>query len=200
MRLEEEKKRLECYEDDDDENLPFINDLKAIEIPVNFWMHLMDKYNRRGDPSNHINIYKMKLQGQSPVVKYDGGGHRPAQRHSKKEEEIVKSYFKRFNNIINKIETVTDEKALDALVTGLHKLTSFWRNMQNIQPKTYSQLVDLVQHKTWSEETIENREKAEKKRGDRYRREERCSPEPRFNHFQKRHSLGPQNNYYRRFN
>ncbi|KAL2465902.1 Retrotrans gag domain-containing protein [Abeliophyllum distichum] len=29
----------------------------------------MDKYNGRGDPSDHINIYKMKLQGQSPVVK-----------------------------------------------------------------------------------------------------------------------------------
>ncbi|KAL2518393.1 Retrotrans gag domain-containing protein [Abeliophyllum distichum] len=66
---EDEKERLECYEDDDDENLPFTNDLKAIKIPVNFQMPIMDKYNRRGDPSDHINIYKMKLQGQSPAVK-----------------------------------------------------------------------------------------------------------------------------------
>ncbi|KAL2526019.1 Uncharacterized protein Adt_11073 [Abeliophyllum distichum] len=68
-RPEEEKEMLECYEDDDDENLPFTNYLKAIEIPVNFRMPLMDKYNGRGDLSDHINIYKMKLQGQSPAVK-----------------------------------------------------------------------------------------------------------------------------------
>ncbi|KAL2505530.1 activating signal cointegrator 1 complex subunit 2-like protein [Abeliophyllum distichum] len=66
---EEEKERLECYEDDDDENLPFTNDLKAIEIPVNFQMPIMDKYNRRSDPSDHINIYKTKIHGQSSTVK-----------------------------------------------------------------------------------------------------------------------------------
>ncbi|KAL2479829.1 hypothetical protein Adt_32795 [Abeliophyllum distichum] len=69
VRHEEEKERLECYEDDDDENLTFTNDLKAKEILVNFWMPLIDKYNEIGDPSDHINIYKTKLQGQSFVVK-----------------------------------------------------------------------------------------------------------------------------------
>ncbi|KAL2532255.1 Uncharacterized protein Adt_05606 [Abeliophyllum distichum] len=40
-----------------------------------------------------------------------------AQLHNirQKEEESVKSYFKRFNNVNNKIESVTDDKALDAL-------------------------------------------------------------------------------------
>ncbi|KAL2506219.1 Retrotrans gag domain-containing protein [Abeliophyllum distichum] len=80
-----------------------------------------------------------------------------------KEGKTVKSYFKRFSNVINKIETVTDEKALDTLVIGLHIRTSFWRDVQNSQPKTYSQLVDLVQHEIRLEETIENRKKAEKK-------------------------------------
>ncbi|KAL2475480.1 Retrotrans gag domain-containing protein [Abeliophyllum distichum] len=70
VRPEEEKERLECYEDDDDdENLSFTNYLKAMEIPANFQMPLMDKYNGRGDPSDHINIYRTKLQGQSPTVK-----------------------------------------------------------------------------------------------------------------------------------
>ncbi|KAL2471973.1 Uncharacterized protein Adt_40109 [Abeliophyllum distichum] len=117
-----------------------------------------------------------------------------------KEEETVKSYFKRFSNVINKIETVTDEKALDALVSGLHMRTPFWRDVQNSQLKTYSQLVDLVQREIRSEETIENREKAKKKRRNRYRREGRRSFEPRFNRFQKKHSTGPRNNHYRRFN
>ncbi|KAL2480305.1 Retrotrans gag domain-containing protein [Abeliophyllum distichum] len=65
----EEKEKLKCYEDDDDENLPFTNDRKAMEIPVSFRMPIMDKYNGRDDPSEHINIYKTKLQGQSSAVK-----------------------------------------------------------------------------------------------------------------------------------
>ncbi|KAL2498149.1 Uncharacterized protein Adt_23699 [Abeliophyllum distichum] len=100
-----------------------------------------------------------------------------------KEGETVKSYFKRFSNVINKIETVTDEKTLDALVTRLHMRTPFWRDVQNNQPKTYSQLVDLVQREIRLEETIENREKAEREREDRYRREGRHFPEPRFSWF-----------------
>ncbi|KAL2466652.1 RNase H domain-containing protein [Abeliophyllum distichum] len=117
-----------------------------------------------------------------------------------KEGKTIKSYFKRFSNVINKIETVTDEKALDALVTGLHMRTPFRRDVQNNQLKTYSQLVDLVQREIRSEETIKNREKAERERGDRYRREGRRSPESRFSRFKKRYSPGPWNNHYRRFN
>ncbi|KAL2518392.1 Uncharacterized protein Adt_14639 [Abeliophyllum distichum] len=117
-----------------------------------------------------------------------------------KEGKPVKSYFKRFSNVINKIKTVTDEKALDTLVTGLHMRTLFWRDVQNSQLKTYSQLVDLVQREIRSKETIENRENAERKRGDHYRREGRRSPELLFSHFQKRYSPGPRNNHYRRFN
>ncbi|KAL2505636.1 Ribonuclease H [Abeliophyllum distichum] len=170
----------ECYEDDDDENLPFTNDLKAMEVLVNFRMPIMDKYNGRGDPSDHINIYKTKLQGQSLVVKCQnfhttlisdvkrwynklkpGNIRRWPQLKKKfinafignqmmivdiaqlnnirqKVGETVKSYFKRFSNVINKIETMTDEKAMDTLVTGHHMRTLFWRDMQNSQPKTYS--------------------------------------------------------------
>ncbi|KAL2498278.1 Uncharacterized protein Adt_23828 [Abeliophyllum distichum] len=65
---EEVKERPECYEDDDDENLSFTNKLKAMELLVNFRMPIMDRYNGRGDPSDHISIYKTKLQGQSPAV------------------------------------------------------------------------------------------------------------------------------------
>ncbi|KAL2526425.1 Uncharacterized protein Adt_11479 [Abeliophyllum distichum] len=155
---------LECYEDDDDENLPFTNDLKAMEIPANFRMPLMDKYNRRGDPLDHINIYKTKLQGQSPAVKCRNFHTTLLNDIRQKEEETDKSYFKRFSNVINKIKTMTDEKVLDTLVTGLHMHTLFWRDIQNSQPKTYSQLVDLVQHKIQSKEMIENREKAERER------------------------------------
>ncbi|KAL2503857.1 Ribonuclease H [Abeliophyllum distichum] len=242
VRPEEEKERLECNEDDDDENFPFTNDLKVMEIPVNFRMPLMDKYKRRGDPSDYINIYKTKLQGQSPAVKCQNFhttlvsdakrwynklkpgrirswhqlkreffnafiGNRTmiadiAQLNDIQQNEwkTVKSYFKRFSNVINKIETVTDEKVLDALVTGFYMCTLFWKDVQNSQPKTYSQLVDLVQHDIQSEKMIENRKKAKRERGDRYRRKGRRSPEPRFNRFQKRHSPGPQNNHYKRFN
>ncbi|KAL2506257.1 hypothetical protein Adt_21878 [Abeliophyllum distichum] len=68
-RPEDEKEMLECYEDDDDKNLPFTNYMKAMEVPANFRIPLMDKYNRKGDPTNHINIYKTKLQGQFPAGK-----------------------------------------------------------------------------------------------------------------------------------
>ncbi|KAL2471211.1 Uncharacterized protein Adt_39347 [Abeliophyllum distichum] len=108
-----------------------------------------------------------------------------------KEGETVKNYFKRFSNVINKIKTVTNKKALDALVTGLHMRTPLWRDVQNSQSKTYSQLVDLVQRKIRSEKTIENREKAKKERGDHYRRDGRHFPEPHFSRFQKKHSSGP---------
>ncbi|KAL2541449.1 Retrotrans gag domain-containing protein [Abeliophyllum distichum] len=66
---EEGKEKPECYEDNDDEILPFTNELKVMELPTNFRMPIMDKYNGKGDPSDHINIYKTKLQGQSPAVK-----------------------------------------------------------------------------------------------------------------------------------
>ncbi|KAL2453586.1 Retrotrans gag domain-containing protein [Abeliophyllum distichum] len=186
-RPEEEKERLECYEDDDDENLLFTNYMKAMEVPTNFRMPLMDKYNERGDPTDHINIYKTKLQGHFPVVKCRNFhtmltsdtnrwynklkpesirswpqlkrefvnafiGNRTmvadiVQLHDirQKEGETIKSYFKRFNNVINKIKTVTNDKVLDALVSGLHMRTPFCRDVQNSQPKTYNQLVDLIQ-------------------------------------------------------
>ncbi|KAL2479543.1 hypothetical protein Adt_32509 [Abeliophyllum distichum] len=107
-----------------------------MEIPANFRMPLMEKYNGRGNPSDHINIYKTKLQGQSPAVKCwnfhtiltsDAKGADIAQLNDiqQKEGKIVKSYFKRFSNVINKIETVTDEKALEALVNGLYMSTPF---------------------------------------------------------------------------
>ncbi|KAL2504572.1 hypothetical protein Adt_20193 [Abeliophyllum distichum] len=65
----DEKEMLECYKDDDNENLSFTNYMKAMEVPANFRMSLMDKYNRRGYHMDHINIYKTKLQGHSPTVK-----------------------------------------------------------------------------------------------------------------------------------
>ncbi|KAL2486592.1 Uncharacterized protein Adt_31348 [Abeliophyllum distichum] len=193
VELEEMKERLECYEDDDDENLPFTNELKAMEVPMNFRMPIMDKYNGRGDPSDHINLYKTKLQGQCPAVKcqnlhttlisdakwwYNKLKPRSIRSWSQlkrefinafignrtmiadiaqlndirqKEGKTIKRYFKRFSNVINKIEIVTDEKALDTLMTGLHMRTPFGREVQNSQPKTYSQFVDLVQREIRSE-------------------------------------------------
>ncbi|KAL2486449.1 Uncharacterized protein Adt_31205 [Abeliophyllum distichum] len=125
-----------------------------------------------------------------------------AQLHDirQKNGETVKSYCKKFSNVINKNETVSDDKALNALVTGLHMHTPFWRDVHNSQPKTYSHLVDLIQREIQSKETIENRERAERDRGDRYRREGRRSRESRFNHFQRKCSSRPQNNIYNRFN
>ncbi|KAL2512800.1 Uncharacterized protein Adt_18400 [Abeliophyllum distichum] len=97
----------------------------------------------------------------------------------------MKGYFKRFSNIINKIKNVTDNKALDALITGLHMRNLFWTDIQNREPKSYTQLVDLIQREIHSEKTIENREKAERDKGDRYHQEGRRSTEPRTNHYRR---------------
>ncbi|KAL2518185.1 Retrotrans gag domain-containing protein [Abeliophyllum distichum] len=69
VRLEDDKENLECHEDEDDENLLFSDLLKAVELSINFKMPPMEKYNRRRDPTDHINVYKTKLQDNSPVVK-----------------------------------------------------------------------------------------------------------------------------------
>ncbi|KAL2470719.1 Retrotrans gag domain-containing protein [Abeliophyllum distichum] len=156
-RLEDEKERLECHEDDDDENLTFFNFMKAMELSVKFRMPHMEKYNGREDPTDHIIMYKTKLQGNSSAVKCRNF-HTTLTSDAKrwynklklesikswpqlkwefinafisnqtmvadiaqlydiwqKEGESMKSYFKRFSNVINKIESVTDNKALDAL-------------------------------------------------------------------------------------
>ncbi|KAL2481391.1 hypothetical protein Adt_34357 [Abeliophyllum distichum] len=170
---EEVKERLECYEDDDDddENLPFTNELKAMEVPVNFRMPIMDKYNERDDslgPHQHIQdeapgpIPRGKMSKTSIPRSY----LMRRATSGRRKEKPSRATSKGFSNVINKIETVTDEKALDALVTGLHMRTLFWRNVQNSQLKTYSQLVDLIQREIRSEEMIENREKAEREIGD----------------------------------
>ncbi|KAL2498637.1 Uncharacterized protein Adt_24187 [Abeliophyllum distichum] len=177
---EEVKERPECYEDDDDENLPFTNELKAMEgtDELSNAHHRQIQRERRFRGSHqHIQDEAPGTIPRSEVPEFSYHAHI---RHEEVEDETVKSYFKRFSNVINKIETVTDKKALDALMTGLHMCTLFWRDVQNSQPKTYSQLVDLVQREIRSEETIENREKAERERGNRYRREGRHSSEPRF--------------------
>ncbi|KAL2492105.1 Uncharacterized protein Adt_27733 [Abeliophyllum distichum] len=166
-RFEDDKEKLECHEDDDEENLPFFDLLKAMELSINFRMPPMEKYNKREDPTDNINVYKTKLHGNSSVVKcrnfhtiltsdakrwYNKLKPRSikswpqlkwkfinafirnwtmivdiVQLHyiRQKEGDSVKSYFKRFSNIINKIESVTKDKALDALVTGLHMFTPF---------------------------------------------------------------------------
>ncbi|KAL2505350.1 hypothetical protein Adt_20971 [Abeliophyllum distichum] len=103
-----------------------------------------------------------------------------AQLHDirQRKKKSVKSYFKRFNGVINKIMNVTDEKALDALVR-----THFWRDVQNSQPKTYAQMVDLIQQEIQFEKMIKIREKVEKEKKDRYHRKGRCFLKHRINRF-----------------
>ncbi|KAL2462290.1 Retrotrans gag domain-containing protein [Abeliophyllum distichum] len=62
--FEDKRAELECDldDDDDDENLSFSKKLKAKELSVGFKMPFIEKYNRRGDPTDHINVYKMRLQ------------------------------------------------------------------------------------------------------------------------------------------
>ncbi|KAL2532536.1 hypothetical protein Adt_05888 [Abeliophyllum distichum] len=68
-RLEDEKEDLECHENDDNKYLPFSNLLKAMEVSIKFRMPSMEKYNRGGDDSNHINVYKTKLQDSFLTLK-----------------------------------------------------------------------------------------------------------------------------------
>ncbi|KAL2474421.1 activating signal cointegrator 1 complex subunit 2-like protein [Abeliophyllum distichum] len=69
VKLGDVKEKLEFHEDDDDENLLFSNLLKAMELSINFRMSPIEKYNERRDSTDHINVYKTKLQGSSPAVK-----------------------------------------------------------------------------------------------------------------------------------
>ncbi|KAL2459969.1 RNase H domain-containing protein [Abeliophyllum distichum] len=151
--------------------------MKAMELPVNFRMPPIEKYNRRRDPTDYINVYKTKLQDSSLTVKcrnihtilssdvtrwYNKLKLESIKSQLKrefinafidnrtmianivqlhdirqKERESVKSYFKRFSNVINKIKSITDDKALDALVTRLHMCTPFGetskKTAQNLQ-------------------------------------------------------------------
>ncbi|KAL2480117.1 Ribonuclease H [Abeliophyllum distichum] len=68
-RLENERLKLECDLDEDDENLSFSKQLKARELSVEFKMPSMEKYKGIDDPTNHINVYKTRLQGYISVVK-----------------------------------------------------------------------------------------------------------------------------------
>ncbi|KAL2498274.1 activating signal cointegrator 1 complex subunit 2-like protein [Abeliophyllum distichum] len=55
--------------DDDDKNIPSSKELKAKEFSNGFKMPPLEKYNRRSDPTNHINMYKTRLQDYIPIVK-----------------------------------------------------------------------------------------------------------------------------------
>ncbi|KAL2543155.1 hypothetical protein Adt_04133 [Abeliophyllum distichum] len=59
--------KLECDLDNDDENLPFSKELKAKKLSVEFKMPSMEKYNGRGDPMDHINVFKTRFQGNIPA-------------------------------------------------------------------------------------------------------------------------------------
>ncbi|KAL2486525.1 Retrotrans gag domain-containing protein [Abeliophyllum distichum] len=69
VKSEDERPKRSCKLDDDDENLPFFKELKARELSTKFKMPPMEKYNGRGDSTNHTNVYKMRLQGYIPADK-----------------------------------------------------------------------------------------------------------------------------------
>ncbi|KAL2466331.1 hypothetical protein Adt_42182 [Abeliophyllum distichum] len=76
VRPEDERSEQSCNHDDDDdddvenENFPFSKELKARKLFTGFKMPPMQKYNGRGDPTDHINVYKTRLQGYIPTVKF----------------------------------------------------------------------------------------------------------------------------------
>lgn len=77
------------------------------------------------------------------------------------EEESLKSYFVRFNAKLIACETILDEKAKDALWSGLLMETPFWRNFYNKNLASYHQLVSIIQNEIQTEYTIENQKKVE---------------------------------------
>ncbi|KAL2497800.1 Gag-pro-like protein [Abeliophyllum distichum] len=58
-----------CDLDDDDEILRLSKELNARVLSIDFKMPPIEKYNRCGDPTDHINVYKTRLQGYIPVVR-----------------------------------------------------------------------------------------------------------------------------------
>ncbi|KAL2532505.1 Retrotrans gag domain-containing protein [Abeliophyllum distichum] len=70
VKPKEEKPEWSWDLDDDDENLSFSKKPKARELPNSFKIPHMEKYNGRGDPTYHINVYKTRLQGYISAVKF----------------------------------------------------------------------------------------------------------------------------------
>ncbi|KAL2480121.1 Retrotrans gag domain-containing protein [Abeliophyllum distichum] len=68
-RFKDERSELEINLDDDDENLPFSKELKAKELLIGLKMPSMEKYNGRGDPMDHIDVYKTRLKDNILTVK-----------------------------------------------------------------------------------------------------------------------------------
>lgn len=56
--------------DDDDENLPFSQELRRTPMPSYYVMPNILKYDRRGNPTKHLNSYKthMSLRGTFPTI------------------------------------------------------------------------------------------------------------------------------------
>ncbi|KAL2512759.1 Retrotransposon gag domain [Abeliophyllum distichum] len=141
-RFKDEKPELECDLDDDDKNLLFSMELKAREVSAWFKMPHIEKYNGREEYNKlkpwsirswpqlkreFINAFISNRTMIADIIQlYD---------IRQKEGESVTNYFKRFSYVINKIESVTDDNALDALVTSLHMRTLFWRDVQTASPR-----------------------------------------------------------------
>ncbi|KAL2520977.1 hypothetical protein Fot_24900 [Forsythia ovata] len=97
-------------------------------------------------------------------MRSEGHGEAPTRRLNDIRQglsEFVKSYFNRFQNELIVVESISDEKALDALWNVLRMETIFWRDVQNKRHQTYNQFVDLIKAEIQMEETIENRKKHE---------------------------------------
>ncbi|KAL2474257.1 Uncharacterized protein Adt_34993 [Abeliophyllum distichum] len=142
----------------------------------------MEKYDRRGDLTDHINMYKTRFQGYIPVVKcrnfHTTLVSNPKRWYNKLEQESIRSWPQMKQKFIN---TFIGNWTMIANVIQIHEID---RRKENREPKTYTQLVDLIQREIRSEDTIENREKAKREKGDRYHREGRISPKPRTNRYQ----------------
>ncbi|KAL2497702.1 Uncharacterized protein Adt_23252 [Abeliophyllum distichum] len=68
----ERPKQTRSFEvDDDDENLPFSAGIRNAPIPHEFCIPKITPYTGKGDPLDHVNVYKMEksLRGATPALK-----------------------------------------------------------------------------------------------------------------------------------
>jgi hypothetical protein len=74
---------------------------------------------------------------------------------TQKHNEALRSYIQRWSIIKNSVEDVSDERAVDAFITGLRRLV-FIKEIGRIRPKKVSELIEIANKFADGEDTYHN--------------------------------------------
>jgi hypothetical protein len=73
-----------------------------------------------------------------------------------KNSESLRSYIQHWSIIKNSAEDVSDERAVDAFIIGLHRL-EFIEEMGHLKPEKVSELMDIAKRFTDGEDSYHNK-------------------------------------------